>query len=580
MKVYSMEPQIEKSSGKEYSANLFVNGLQKAVNKKIFIQILLGMMLFITGFFFLTFSTNQENAKENLAMLKDVYLQLYNQSIDFLQDNNTLSTFQEKVNDPSSPKFEYIFNRFNSKSVIGNRVILMSEDGKILYSNFAQDELSDYLINYNRAICNNAKMTGSDDIYVAVYFDTNKYSDYMFVKPVYKDGKLVGYISLYLLGTDWNYYLSDKNYDGVIVDKRLNTIYRSKAGFANSSGKFTLKKGIVCTYNHERYWVTSEYLPEQEVTIYSLVYYPKNNTILIGIVVIVIIGLLWYNLAMWMSRSMAQYNSTQVSRLVKEIRMIQNGAHTHRIHMNTKDEFDEIGHRINRMLDSVRELNSRNTELILLNATLERGQLEAQMNLHFLYNTLEIIRNLVVIDADKAEELIEKLVHILRYSVSNDSNCVRLREDMEYINDYLYIQKVRFGERFTCNINFDESCGECIIPKLLLQPIIENSIKYGFRVQMEITIDIYGEVKDGILTIHVSDNGPGMPENKAKELSESLNQVAYNGKSLGLHNIARRLYLSYGAKSGIKIRNKEGSGFEVILIIEQKKNDGEQKIYV
>ena len=368
-------------------------------------------------------------------MLKDVYFQLYNQSVDFLQESSTLSSFQEKVQNPLSTRFEDIFNQFNSKSKVGNKVILMSEEENILYSNFSKDELSEYLINYNRAVCYNTKNSGSDDVYVAVYFDTNRYSDYLFVKPVYKNGVLIGYISLYVLGTDWNFYLSDKNYDGVIVDQRLNVIYRSKAGFANQSGKFTPQKGIVCTYNNERYWVKNENLPEYGVTIYSMVYYPKNNTMVIGIGVIVIIGLLWYNLAKWMSHSMAQYNATQVSRLVREIRMIQNGEYSHRIHMNTRDEFDEVGHRINRMLDSVRELNSRNTELIVLNSALEKGQLEAQMNPHFLYNTLEIIRNLVVIDADKAEELIEKLVHILRYSVSNDSSSVHLREDMEYINE-------------------------------------------------------------------------------------------------------------------------------------------------
>jgi sensor histidine kinase YesM len=71
-----------------------------------------------------------------------------------------------------------------------------------------------------------------------------------------------------------------------------------------------------------------------------------------------------------------------------------------------------------------------------------------------------------------------------------------------------------------------------------------------------------------------------MPEDRAKELSESLNQIAHKEKSLGLHNIARRLNLNYGTRSGIEIQNHEGSGFEVILVIEQKKNDGEQGIYV
>ncbi|WP_432631142.1 sensor histidine kinase [Brotaphodocola sp.] len=562
----------KKSQSRVFTANRFINQLQHAVTRRLVFQIALGMMLFVLAFFSMTYVSNREKAEKNLEMLRTFYLKLYEQSMDFLNDEDVLQAYLERWKDPESTDFEYLFNRFNTKSVIENKVILIDADGALIDTTFAENELSDYLSEYNRAVCYNVKNMQTKEVYVTVFSDTGRYSDYLFIRPVYEGETLRGFISMFLIGSEWNFYLSDKNYDGVIIDDRCNVIYRSKAGFANQSGKFYPKSGKIGYYNEERYWVEREYLPEYRVTIYSLVYYPTDNTLLIGMCLILLLGLLWYSLARWMSRTMAEYNATQLSHLVREIRKIQDGDHEHRIHMNTNDEYDEVAHRINRMLDSVRELNDRNSELIVLNATLERGQLEAQMNPHFLYNTLEIIRNLVMFDGEKAEELIERLVHILRYSVSNSRRDLRLEEDLEYIQDYLYIQEVRFGDRFSCELNFDPEALACIVPKLLLQPVIENSIKYGFRVRKEIHVWIEGCVEENILTIRAKDDGPGMDQEKLDQLSASLQDVTHTADNLGLHNIARRICLQYGERSGMKIQNRQGGGFEVEILIDQTGN--------
>ncbi len=559
----------KKSQPRVFTANRFINQLQQAVTRRLVFQISLGMMLFIVAFFSMTYVSNREKAEKNLEMLRSFYLKLYRQSMDFLNDEGLQEAYLERWRDPDSTDFEYLFNRFNTKSVIENKVILTDEAGRFLDSTFAENELSDYLCEYNRAVCHNVKNLGKNEVYVTVYSDTGNYSDYLFIRPVYEKETLRGFISLFLIGSEWNFYLSDKNYDGVIIDDRCNVIYRSKAGFANQSGKFYPQSGKIGYYNQERYWVEREFLPECGVTIYSLVYYPRDNTLLIGIFLILLLGALWYSLARWMSRTMAEYNAGQLSLLVREIRKIQDGDYEHRIHMNTNDEYDEVAHRINRMLDSVRELNNRNSELILLNAKLERGQLEAQMNPHFLYNTLEIIRNLVILDGEKAEELIERLVHILRYSVSNSKRDMRLEEDMEYIRDYLYIQKVRFGDRFSCKLNFDEEALACMVPKLLLQPVIENSIKYGFKAKKEIHVWVEGHVREHVLMICVADDGPGMDQERLTQLSESFKDVAHTADNLGLHNIARRICLQYGEHSEMKIRNRQGGGFEVEISIDQ-----------
>lgn len=567
-----MEKPVPTGTSREFTANRFISRLQKTVVRKLLVQAAAAMLLFIAGFFLVTYGGNELNAERNLVMLKEFYLKLYEQSMEFLNEEATLEAYLEKRSHPDSPRFLYRFNRLNGKSPIRNEMILTDEDGRLVDSTFAQNELSDYLLDYNRAICYNVKNSASNDVYVAVYFDTGNYSDYMFVKPVYDGEVLKGYISLFLMGAEWNFYLSDKNYDGIIIDERNNVIYRSKAGFANQSGKFYPQTGRICTYQNERYWVKSEKLEAYGVTIYSLVYYPNNNVLWIGMLSILILGIIWYHLARWQSRIMAEYNASQISHLVREIRQIQDGDTMHRIYMGTNDEFDEVAHRINRMLDSVRELNSRNTELIMLNAQLEMGQLEAQMNPHFLYNTLEIIRNLVMFDSEAAGELIEHLVHILRYSVNNSYRDVRLKEDMDYIKDYLYIQNVRFGTRFCCEIELEEACYDCMIPKLLLQPILENSIKYGFKSQMEIHVSVRGIVENGILKLRVTDDGPGMEAEETRKLSESLSKIANQKESLGLHNIARRLYLQYGEKSGIQVESRAGEGFCVLLLIEQPKN--------
>jgi len=563
------EPGGAKKPHREFTANLFIERLQAVAARKLFLQIILGILLFILGFFALTFGSNEMNARKNLAMLKEVYLSLYEKSTGFLDDEATVRLALKKLEDSSAPEFEYALNRYNADSAIRNKAILMRADGGIVYATFPEDELSNYLSNYNRAICNVVRNLGSPEIYTTVYFDTGSYSDYMFVKPLMEEDRIVGYLSLFIMGSDWSFYLSDKNYDGVIIDERQNVIYRSKMGLADSSGKFYPQDRRICVYNDERYWMLGEELEPYGVSIYSLVYYPRSNVLFVGVMVIVILGFLWYHLSKWMSRSMAEYNATYLSLLVKEIRKIQDGDHTHRIYMNTNNEFDEVAHRINRMLDSIRELNDRNTELILLNSALEMSQLEAQMNPHFLYNTLEIIRSLLLLDAERAEELIEKLTGILRYSVNKAYRDVHLGEDMEYVNDYLAIQKVRFGSRFQCSIDFDEACLECMVPKLLLQPIIENSIKYGFKAKMELHVSVEGHVEDGILVIRVRDDGPGMAAEEARKLTASLKEIYNQAQSLGLHNIARRLYLQYGEKSGIVIESREKEGFEVVLSIDQ-----------
>ena len=551
----------------------FQKNLQKSVTRKIVLLMIISVFFFWAGQSIITLTENELNAVSHLERLKETFFDLDLQNRKFLLNDRINDIVRRMLSQPDSgaaDEFKNLFRQFNEECKVHNEVLLVDKGGKVVFTSFNENRVSSYLLNYNNAICYNARNHKEGEIYRAIYYDRGNYADSLFVKPIFEEGSIQGYLTLFLSGSEWNFYLSESSFDGVITDMRQNVMYISKPGLADSNNKFYGVGHGIWESKGDRYWSVSKELPEYSAVIYSLVHYPRNQAVSIGLLILLSVGVCWYTVACWMSRTMAANNAASIEKLVKEIRMIQKGDHKHRIQLGTDDEFGEVGHQVNRMLDNIQNLNERNTELLKLNSRIEMEQLTQQMNPHFLYNTLEIIRNLVIFDAPKAEELIVKLTEVLRYSVNTIRKEMTLEEDMQFIDAYLEIQNCRFGDRFHCEIHIETECSQCIVPKMLLQPMIENSIKYGFQKKMELNIRIHGYMDGHTLVIHVLDDGLGMEPQRAKELERQLKEHDNSSSSIGLCNLSRRLYLQYGENSGILIRNREGIGFEVTVRIEQK----------
>ena len=558
----------------------FQEQLAKSVSKKVIMLVAISCVLFILGQVVMTFISNEMNARHHLETLTNSFCELDSAEREFLEDPRTMklvkNLFQKsgEENGDSKTEFARSFRRFFKGQTVTTNYIITSADKRVIDSSYADINFSTYLINYVYASCYRAGEEG-DGVYRTVYYDIGEYADPMYILPVREEGKLMGYLTLLLSGSSWNYYLSEKNFDGVVTDLRNNVMYTSKHGLVTSMNKFKGTENPQQTFGTNgpkliegsQYWIVSQKLEDREAIVYSLVYFPVNVDYLIGILVMVLAGMIWKKLADDMARDMAARNATSIDNLVRELRIIRKENPEHRIQISSDDEFSEVGMQINRMMDAIRELNSRNTELALLNVKFEMNELTEQMNPHFLYNTLEIIRNLVYFDAQKASELIARLTEILRYSVNATKREVPFAEDMEYINKYLQIQYVRFGERLRCDIDTDPACDNVIIPKLLLQPIIENSIKYGFRHQMELYIKIRVRMVDSVLTVNVSDNGGGIDPEKIEILRKQLLEHDNSAESIGLRNLSRRLYLRYGPGSGVSVRNTEDPGTEVTVTV-------------
>lgn len=205
------------------------------------------------------------------------------------------------------------------------------------------------------------------------------------------------------------------------------------------------------------------------------------------------------------SKKIAHNNSQYVEFISNEMKKVINNKN-YRFKVESNDEFQFLSENINQMLDELEELNQNNLSLIKENVISERKMLEAQFNPHFLYNTLETIRVASYYDTELANKLILNLNTILRYSISKLNEVATIKTDMIYIENYLEICKERF-ERFAYEIIVDEQTEEFLIPKLLILPIVENSMKYGFRERKDLQLLIKVVRDEESVIIKVIDNG-------------------------------------------------------------------------
>ncbi len=227
-------------------------------------------------------------------------------------------------------------------------------------------------------------------------------------------------------------------------------------------------------------------------------------------------------------------------------------------------------------IGSLMEQMEKNRKMAELVAASQRKQLESQFNPHFLYNTLENIRYMCKMEPSAAERMVFSLSNLLRYSLDTGRAQVPLREDLDHLKNYLSILELRFGSRFSCRIQIEPDALDCVIPRLVLQPMIENAVKYGFGRMPELEVELKAYVHEEKLMMICRDNGVGMSLTKLSELQNILNREQEPGRHSGLYNINRRIGLLYGVPYGVQIRSVEGRGTTLVVILPAKEEKDAQ----
>lgn len=270
--------------------------------------------------------------------------------------------------------------------------------------------------------------------------------------------------------------------------------------------------------------------------------------------------------AWWLSHRI----SGPVGELDAAMRRVEGGDYDVRIESTRRDEMGHLAASFDRMTAEYRQNLVRSVQREReLNETRLR-MLQSQLNPHFLYNTLDCVKWLGVTNGvPQIATLATDLAALLRAGISG-SERITLEEELELIERYLAIQEIRFGDRFVCEIDVDESFRYCIVPKLILQPLVENAIIHGVADSEEGYIKLWAAAEGGDLLLSVTDNGSGLP---ADVLARVNSHEVIPGGHLGLNNVDRIVRLRYGAQYGLSAQLVPGGGSCLCLRLPMEKGE-------
>ncbi|SFT13678.1 sensor histidine kinase [Paenibacillus sp. BC26] len=356
--------------------------------------------------------------------------------------------------------------------------------------------------------------------------------------------------SVYLLEGDNVQYSSGKKYsaesadnDGIVFDE----------GFANK--EYLMNWHLVGKFQERE--VLVEVRKSREFVIYMAL-----PNILVPTLIIV-----------WFTRSLNQ----RLFRILKQMKRVKNHSFELIDNEETNDEIGQLTTEFNRMTMQIKSLihdvymaDIQKKELELSRNQSQLHALQSQINPHFLFNSLETIRMRSLM---KSEEETAKIIHhmakIFRKSLSWGRDMVTVRDELDLVESFLQIQKYRFGDKLDYSIEVDPDVATEKIPKMTLQPLVENSSIHGIEPLKNagfITISVR-KSPGGLLCV-VSDNGVGMTEEKRNELLQNLYSTEEEiGESIGIRNVYLRLKMFYGEHATFDLESSKGSGTSIRIEI-------------
>ena len=550
-----------------YKKSRFQQELEQSVSRKLISSLLLGCLLFCIAIAVVNALNQNARREDHLESVASTFHEVYDNTSAFLLDAGHTELFLSELR-KDQDNLRYLISHYNVSALVEIQLILTDSEGNVRFTTFSEGEMNLHRQEFNGIAVDNACHL-MRAVYTTVYHFRANSSEYVMIHPLYRDGEYQGAAAVYLNENDWTKLFSQYQYDAILTKSNGDVIACSNSSFLSQKNANKYLPADAAQYvrvNGNRYLRSSRSLENGTVLAYSFIYSPTNYSYLfVGLLLIVLLGLSWAAMFARIMHAMTEQMVKSVDTLVRQIRIIRKEDPDHIIEIDTGDEIEEIARQVNKMVRSIQELSQRNIALAEVNNRMEMQNLQAQINPHFIYNTLDNIRYLIPTDPQRAQQLIGRFIGILRYSINNTKHNVTVKDDLKYLQDYLVIQSTRFGANFSYEIDIDDACMEFIIPKLLLQPLLENSIKYGFQKKPCIHIRVRGWLEEDALYFTVEDNGGGVDETMLEQLRDILRSDEVNIEHNGLQNINRRIWLGYGGDSGLTIDSTEGEGFTVKL---------------
>ncbi|RKL67289.1 sensor histidine kinase [Salipaludibacillus neizhouensis] len=424
------------------------------------------------------------------------------------------------------------------------------------------------------------KFNGNINSYILPLFDLYTFEASGVIKVNFPTYLLETALNKITIGQRGSAYLIDENGNGVlqgdinIPEKVLN---QSTDAIANSNNEEGLKE---VAYNGEIYYIFYQKLPMADWTLISEVtesdLFSKINDLQRNLLLISGIAFLLTIVASYMLSSNIV---SPLGKLTKAMRYIERGKFIEAKHFmpTIKSDNNEIGYVIkvfDHTIDKLKYVIETQFQANILRKDAEYKALLLQINPHFLNNTLEIIGGLAAQGKNKeVMDVTSYLGKMMRYSLNTKSDIVELGEELNYIRNFSDILKIRYEETITINIEEDPKTKSIPIIKFILQPLLENAVKYSFIEKKYAEIHIKTEIVNNQLAIFIKDNGIGMSKEVILDLlneernNETNNVLDSKGKSIGLRNVIGRLKLYYSSNFSYHIESEKNKGTKIYFYI-------------
>ncbi|MBT2770975.1 sensor histidine kinase [Halomonas sp. ISL-60] len=338
-----------------------------------------------------------------------------------------------------------------------------------------------------------------------------------------------------------------------VNDQLIGTLFRDNVRPAESLNV------VVTSPLSQQKWTTYLYMPLDELTADGKIL--GRNLVTLAIVMFLFAAVI--------SIFLSHVITTPIKKLLRNIALVEKGQFEQVEHIRSRDEIGHLSIRFNKMSHELKRMVERMQQEEIEKAAVEMRALHDQINPHFLYNTLGSVKWIASMQqADKIVEMTDALISMLRYATRSDGTLVTIREELDNIVNYVTIQNVRYYGSIQMRYEIENRLVDYLMPKMILQPIIENAIFHGLAEIEEdgvITIRIQPQGSD--ISIEVCDNGVGMEHHTIQNFMEERFEAGTGSKGIGLYNVQRRIQLHFGKPYGVQVESTIGEGtiFAILL---------------
>ncbi len=529
-------------------------------------------MALILGIWQYTVHTTNHSANAKISNVLEKVVETYANEVSRLSKDATLIT--EPIDTDKLVEIKRSMYKLSSKTKYAAKLYILDSELNSVFSDYNQ--MPGFLIDntcYDWGIIRKIRENPQS---ISLKITTGKEQVLCIGTGIQDQEEVAGYIVVTIPAKEFQLLLTQVSPQTIITDENGWVYLTNNYDFQDLLGRFVRKyeysEGFI-QYKAKEYYLLQNSICNGMLRVYTITSHDMESRMfyIMGVFILFIFTAIVI-ITYFISGKVAKKSTRDIYKIAEAFEQVKKGNLERYLDIKSSAEFKEIGEAYNLMLDGLKNNIKENKELTRYAAFAQVKQLEAQFNPHFLFNTLDNIRFMSKIDSEASDKMIVALSTLLRYSLSDAEEEIQVEEDIRYTESYLTILKIRFNRRFTYEIDIEEKVKKYLIPKLMMQSIIENAVKYGYAEEDTLHVAIKGFEKGGNLIFICKDSGAGIREDTLRQIRENLQSPVNKTNHHGIYNIHRRIQLMYHGDYGVTLESKLGEGTVVTLTLPIRMN--------